>query len=84
MAKPKAGFYDDGAGRQRWWDGSDWTDRYQEEKPQEGGIGGVIDRIQADAASGAQPRPAPTGMSYVVLQVVLKEKFFWKGSCNLT
>lgn len=23
MAKPAAGFYDDGAGRQRYWDGSD-------------------------------------------------------------
>jgi hypothetical protein len=40
--------------------------------------------VKADAVSGAQPRPAPTGMSYVVLQVVLKEKFFGTGSGNLT
>ena len=28
-AKPPAGFYDDGSGRQRWFDGSEWTDHYQ-------------------------------------------------------
>ena len=80
MAKPAAGFYDDGAGRQRWWDGSDWTDQYQDVAP----AVGLIDRIQAEAVSGAQPRPAPMGMSYVVLQVVLKEKLFGTGSGNLT
>ena len=80
MAKPAAGFYDDGNGRQRWWDGSDWTDRYQDSTPE----AGLIERIQADAVAGAQPRPALPGMSYVVLQVVLKEKFFGTGSGNLT
>lgn len=80
---PNAGWYDDGQGRQRWWDGSAWTDQYQD--AQSGtGIGGLIERAQADAVAGAQPRPAPTGMSYVVLQVVLKEKFFGTGSGNLT
>ncbi len=44
----------------------------------------MINRAQADAVAGAQPRPAPAGMSYVVLQVVLKEKFFGSGSGNLT
>lgn len=29
-ATPKAGYYDDGSGRQRWWDGSAWTDQYSE------------------------------------------------------
>lgn len=28
---PQAGWYDDGTGRQRWWDGSQWTDQYQED-----------------------------------------------------
>ena len=35
------------------------------------------------AATG-QPRPAGAGMSYVVLQVVLREKFWGTGSGNLT
>ncbi|KAA9107623.1 DUF2510 domain-containing protein [Microbacterium rhizomatis] len=25
---PEAGWYDDGTGKQRWWDGSRWTDQY--------------------------------------------------------
>jgi predicted Zn-dependent protease len=79
MANAAAGFYDDGAGRQRYWDGEVWTDQYQDAPDV-----GLIDRIQAEAVAGAQPRPAPTGMSYVVLQVVLKEKFFGTGSGNLT
>lgn len=83
MAKPQAGWYDDGQGRKRWWDGSAWTDQYQEPATG-GGIGGFVERAQADAVAGAQARPAPTGMSYVVLQVVLKEKFFGTGSGNLT
>ncbi|ODT36620.1 MAG: DUF4177 domain-containing protein [Microbacterium sp. 71-36] len=41
-------------------------------------------RAQADAVAGAQPRPAQNGWNYVVLQVVLKEKFFGTGSGNLT
>lgn len=86
MAKPNAGYYDDGNGRMRWWDGSAWTDQYQDptEVSVPGGIPGLIDRIQADAVAGAQPRPAPTGASYVVLQVVLKEKLWGTGSGNLT
>lgn len=27
--QPPAGFYDDGTGRQRWFDGTQWTDHYQ-------------------------------------------------------
>ena len=32
MTSAAAGFYDDGAGRQRWWDGQQWTDRYESEQ----------------------------------------------------
>ena len=28
-AGPPAGFYEDGAGRRRWWDGSGWADRWK-------------------------------------------------------
>ncbi|GAA2981551.1 hypothetical protein GCM10010460_16650 [Microbacterium terrae] len=68
----------------RWWDGQKWTDDLQPPAPKAPGIDGMIARAQADAVAGAQPRPAPAGMSYVVLQVVLKEKFFGSGSGNLT
>lgn len=27
---PKAGWYDDGSGKQRWWDGNQWADRFQD------------------------------------------------------
>jgi hypothetical protein len=82
MASPAAGWYDDG-GRQRWWDGQQWTDNWQDAPPVNS-PGDLIDLMQASAVAGAQPRPAQNGMSYVVLQVVLKEKFFGTGSGNLT
>lgn len=83
MTNSTPGWYDDGSGTQRWWDGQRWTEQTQ--KPlQQGGIGGVIERIEAESKAGAQPRPAQNGMSYVVLQVVLKEKFLGTGSGNLT
>lgn len=84
MSDAQPGWYDDGTGKKRWWDGQNWTDTMQPEPPRESGIEGMISRAQADAVAGAQPRPAQTGMSYVVLQVVLKEKFFGTGSGNLT
>ena len=84
MADTQAGWYDDGTGTMRWWDGQNWTDSQQPPAPKTQGLDGMISRAQADAVAGAQPRPAPTGMSYVVLQVVLKEKFFGTGSGNLT
>lgn len=84
MADTQAGWYDDGSGTMRWWDGQQWTDQVQPSAPHEPGLDGFINRARADAEAGAQPRPAPQGMSYVVLQVVLKEKFFGSGSGNLT
>lgn len=79
MPQAAAGWYDDGAGRQRWWDGQQWTDQYQDQPPLRG-PSDIVEHIRADAAAGGQPRPAPAGMSYVVLQVVLKEKFLSAGS----
>jgi hypothetical protein len=84
MANAIAGWYDDGSGKQRWWDGQLWTDKFQEPQSRDDGLGGVIDRIEAEAVSGAQPRPAAKGASYVVLQVILKEKLWGTGSGNLT
>jgi len=83
MANAEAGWHDDGSGKQRWWDGQAWTDTFKDPEPVTSPAG-IIEQIQADAAAGAVPRAAENGMSYVVLQVVLKEKFFGTGSGNLT
>lgn len=83
MAKAAAGWYDDGAGRQRWWDGQKWSDTYQDPAPV-AGPAAIVDHIRSEAVAGSRPRPAPTGMSYVVLQVILKEKLWGTGSGNLT
>lgn len=32
---PEAGFYDDGSGRQRWWDGAQWTEKFADGAPPE-------------------------------------------------
>ncbi|MBS3183466.1 PASTA domain-containing protein [Leucobacter manosquensis] len=34
MSNTPAGWHDDGSGRQRWWDGTAWTDAYQDEQAQ--------------------------------------------------
>lgn len=96
MSSPQPGWYDDGTGTgaKRWWNGEQWTDDVQP-AAQGTGIGGMIDRIQAAAVSGGQPRPAAPSeeqsipvasksASYVVLQVILKEKLWGTGSGNLT
>ncbi|MDR1387506.1 MAG: DUF2510 domain-containing protein [Propionibacteriaceae bacterium] len=83
MAETNAGWYDDGTGVKRWWDGQKWTDQTQPPPPV-AGIGDAIDRIRAEATAGSRPRPAAAGMSYVVLQVILKEKLWGTGSGNLT
>ena len=85
MTNTQAGWYDDGSGSgaKRWWDGQNWTDQYQQ-PPAGGGIAGAVHRIEEQAAAGSQPRPAAQGASYVVLQVILKEKLWGTGSGNLT
>ncbi|MFV0285111.1 MAG: DUF2510 domain-containing protein [Demequina sp.] len=84
MANAVAGWYDDGSGKERWWDGEAWTETTRDKAPEGGGVSGMIGRAQADAAAGAQPRPGAAGANYVVLQVVLKEKMWGSGSNNLT
>ena len=85
MSGTQAGWYDDGSGTgaKRWWDGQSWTEERQP-PPSGGGIAGTVQRMEDSASAGAQPRPAVQGASYVVLQVILKEKFFGTGSGNLT
>ena len=81
----QAGWYDDSSGVTRWWNGQSWTDQVQPKTPPTGGgLSGMVGRIEADAVAGSVPRSAPAGMSYVVLQVILKEKLWGTGSGNLT
>jgi hypothetical protein len=84
VADTQAGWYNDGTGTMRWWDGRVWTDKVQPPAPAPSSPGALVDRIAAEAVAGGQPRPAAQGASYVVLQVVLKEKFLGNGSGNLT
>ena len=60
-----------------------WTDRWQE-PALVNSPSALVEHIKSEANSGSQPRPAANGMSYVVLQVVLKEKLWGTGSGNLT
>jgi hypothetical protein len=83
MANVVAGWYDDGSGRQRWWDGKQWTDQWQDPAPVDS-PSSLVERIRSEADSGGRARPAANGMSYVVLQVILKEKLWGTGSGNLT
>lgn len=85
MANSPAGWYDDGAGNERWWDGDKWTeDVRQKQADTGGGLVGAVRKVEAEAVAGAQPRTSPQGASYVVLQVILKEKLWGTGSGNLT
>jgi hypothetical protein len=84
VGNAQAGWYDDGAGNKRWWDGEKWTDDVQPQADAGGGLAGAVSKTEADAVAGAQPRPSAQSASYVVLQVILKEKLWGTGSGNLT
>lgn len=49
MSNAPAGWYDDGSGRQRWWDGSVWTEHFADQQPQ-----GRVEQPTKRAASQAQ------------------------------
>jgi hypothetical protein len=86
VSNAQAGWYDDGAGKKRWWDGEKWTDDVQQPQADTGGGSAGEARMmeaEAQAVAGAQPRPAAQSASYVVLQVILKEKLLGTGSGNL-
>lgn len=75
-----AGWYDDGSGAMRWWDGQNWTNDVQPQ-PAESSQPGAAPGM--GPAPGAAAAPAAQGAKYVVLQVILKEKLWGTGSGNL-
>jgi Protein of unknown function (DUF2510) len=80
----QAGWYDDGSGTKRWFDGENWTEAVQPAATAPSVPGRDSARLGAGPASGGRTRPVPHGANYVVLQVILKEKLWGTGSGNLT
>lgn len=75
---PSPGWYPEspGASQERWWDGSTWTDHV---RPAESGS-----PMPSAPVAPTTPALASSTPSYVVMQVVLKERFLGTGSGNLT
>ena len=54
-----AGWYDDGSGRQRWWDGEQWTDHFAPETPDVPEEGGTVLAGGDNAAGGPADAQEP-------------------------
>ena len=80
MSNAQAGWYDDAEGNKRWWDGERWTDQVQPQ-PEAGHEMGYPS--ETETVAGAQPNSSAPRASYVVLQVILKERLWGTGSGNL-
>jgi hypothetical protein len=83
MATASAGWHDDGTGSQRWWDGQNWTDERREPVTVSTPIN-LLEPTTSNVVAESRPRLAASKMTYVVLQVILKEKLWGTGSGNLT
>lgn len=73
MSTP-AGWYDDGSGRQRWWDGQQWTENYApggEQAPAGGETAGQADAAAAPAAA-AHTYSAPAAPAQAAAEPVAR------------
>lgn len=92
MAQAQPGWYDDGSGEERWWDGARWAGEGRSAPPAPPGRPSATSPaagVSPDGIESSSTSPAPTdsssaGQPYVVLQVTLKERFWDSGSVNLT
>ncbi len=84
MSDTPAGWYDDGSGTgaKRWWDGTAWTNDHQ--PPPSSAAAPPAGAPHGGPGPGIQPYQSAQSPTYVVLQVILKEKFLGTGSGNLT
>ena len=82
MSNAQAGWYDDGSGTKRWWDGARWTDDVQAPPDAAGGPPGSSPLAPGRRWSG--PARWRTERQLRRLQVILKEKLWGTGSGNLT
>lgn len=68
-----AGWYDDGSGRQRWWDGTQWTENHA--PAQDSDAGAQVGHPAAMAPAAVEPRRTPTlgfiGLGLAVLGTIL-------------
>jgi hypothetical protein len=88
----QAGWYDDGSGTTRWWDGTRWTETVQPPPPPGYGPSAAapVESVAPAAPAASEETSAPVanpskrGKDYVVLQTILKEKVWGTGSGNLT
>ncbi|OUE32399.1 hypothetical protein BFL35_00475 [Clavibacter michiganensis] len=83
-AETQAGWYDDGSGTVRWWDGTRWTETVQPPPPPGYGASVTTAAPAAAVATATVGDARKRGKSYVVLQTILKEKVWGTGSGNLT
>lgn len=81
-----SGWYEDAPGRQRWWDGTKWTDQYNYAVTTKKDPSAAKDEKKEkkkESAGAAGEHSDAELQRYVVLQVVLKEKLWTTGSRNL-
>ncbi|PPF53793.1 hypothetical protein C5C13_14670 [Clavibacter michiganensis] len=81
-AETQAGWYDDGSGTTRWWDGTRWTETVQPPPPP--GYAETAAPVSTPTEATAPVGSRKRGKTYVVLQTILKEKVWGTGSGNLT
>jgi len=75
MSTP-AGWYDDGSGRQRWWDGTQWTENYAPvQGGEEAGVAVAAAPAAPVASAAPEPRSTPTlgfiGLGLAVVGTIL-------------